>query len=106
MDLNLELVTNPDLLLSCLRQSPVTYLVLEVGFNQESSHSDDLSEPLQEVIELDLFLSVEHILRVEDGWSVEGLDLLQRVLLEVLLCEDLLNLFVKQLVVYLGWVLS
>jgi hypothetical protein len=75
-------------------------LVLEEGLDEESSESNLLSESEEHGVEHLLFFSVQTILGVEDGRSVERLKSLGGVLLKILLGEDVLNLGVESGVVH------
>ena len=75
-------------------------LVLEEGFDQESSESNLLSKSNEDGVEDLLFFGVQTILGVEDGRSVERLESLGGVLLKILLGENVINLGVEFGVAY------
>ena len=75
-------------------------LVLEEGFDQESSESNLFSKSNEDGVEDLLFFVVQTILGVEDGRSVERLKSLGRVLLKILFGENVINLGVEFGVAY------
>lgn len=79
----------------CDETAAVLILVLEVWFDQQTAQLDISAEALEHGDKNALLLIVKHILRVQDGRRVETAWQSRRVLLQRLVCEDVVELITE-----------
>ena len=80
-------------------------LVLVVWLDQQSSVFHISSNSLQACDEYSLFFVVEDIFWIKNGWSLEDIQSLRRVLLEICVSEDLIIFFAEIHIVNQTWVI-
>ena len=79
-------------------------LVLEEWLDQQSAVSDVSSNSLHANVEFGLFSFRQLSLSIQDGWRIVSGQGFLWCLLQILLCEDFLNLFIEVEVSNLQWV--
>ena len=81
-------------------------LVLKEGLHEQAFVPHLSADAKEGIVKNSLFGIVENVLGVQDGGGSELLALLQRVLLQVFLCENALHILVESDIVDLGGISS